>query len=201
MRSVYYEEMDHIWAKYKNKIKRIGYINFLTKSPSELQKILTMSYKDLHYGVMANAIAVGKPRPKVKYSILKLRRLIALWTDKGVMTGNYNITYSAKDINKEFPMFDRQTYELKPTISTINRIKVLLIKHFIGHYNEMVEIERDKGNFAHNYITNLKELRGFFLNKLKFNPAEANNLVNLYRGGAAQQEVWDFSENLHKSMF
>lgn len=201
MRSVYYEEMDHIWAKYKNKIKRMGYVNFLTKSPVTLQNILTMSYKDLHYEIEEKAEAEGKPRPKVKYSILKLRRLIALWTDKGVMTGNYNITYSSKDVNKEFPMFDRQTYELKPTVSTINRIKVLLVKHFIGHYNEMVEVERSKGNYEHKYITNLKDLRGFFMNKLRFNSAEANHLVNLYRGGAAQQEIWDFSENLHNSMF
>lgn len=201
MRSVYYEEMDHIWFKYKNKIKRLGYINFLVKPEADLQKMLTMSYKDLHYEIKEQAIAVGKPRQKVRYSILKLRRLIALWTEKGVMNGNFNVTYSAKDVNKSFPMFDRQTYALKPSVNTINRIKVLLIKHFIEHYNEMVEVERNKGNFEHNYITNLKELRSFFLNKLKLNTAEANHLTNLYKGGSAQQEVWDFSENLHHSMF
>ena len=197
MRSVYNEEMDIIWNKYKKRIDNIGYLNFLEDEDEVLQQYLKFSFKELLEAVKTRGAIFGLERKKINYSILKLRRLIALWKNKDVMCGNFEVTYKDDDKYMNFPMFDRQNYDIMPTVNTIHKIKVKLLDKLIEDYNNYVDDTKAKRPDL-KYITNLRELRMFLIVKCEIEPKKATNLTNIYKAGAAKKEVWDFSDNLEK---
>ena len=93
-------------------------------------------------------------------------------------------------------MFDRQNFKIQPTCETIKKIKTKIIKKYIDEYNEYVDDKRQKGDKETKYITNLKDLRLFFLTKMETDPQTATYLTNVYKEGSARSEVREFSENL-----
>lgn len=196
MRSVYFEEMDMFWSKYQDKVHEIGYIDFLVADEKFLQNQLSLEFKELFLEILANNGPIKKTRKEISYSVLKLRRLIALWNNKNVMTGNYDITFKDKDKYQEFPMFDKQNFVIEPTLETVRKIKVKIINNYIEDYNQYVDEQRLKGNTEPKYISNLKDLRLFFMSKLELDSKTATYLTGVYREGSARNEVRDFSENL-----
>lgn len=195
MRSVYYEEMDMFWERYQNKIHEIGYIDFLMADDQLLQKFLKIDFKELFDEIKENRGGL-KTKKEISYSILKLRRLIALWNYKNVMEGDYTITFKDNDKYKEFPMYDRQNFTIEPTLDTVKKIKVKIINNYIEDYNSYVETQHARGNFDIKYITNLKDLRMFFISKMELDSKTASYLTGVYRDGSARNEVREFSENL-----
>lgn len=195
MRSVYNEEMDIVWLKYQKKIERMGYLKFLEMSDNEIQRILKLDFKELLESVKTRGAIWGKDRKEIKYSVLKLRRLIALWKTKGVMCGDFNVTYKPNDKYMSFPLFDKQNYEVMPSENTIHKIKIKLIDKFIDDYNNYVD---NNGHRKLKPITNLRELRMFLMADCGCEPAIATSLTNMYKIGSAKKEVWDFSDKLDK---
>lgn len=195
MRSVYSEEMDIIWLKYQKKIQNIGYLKFLEMPDVAIQNYLKLDFKFLLQAVKTRGAIFGKERKEIKYSVLKLRRLIALWKTKGVMCGDFNVSYKENDKYMNFPLFDKQNYEVMPSENTIHKIKVKLLDKFIEDYNNYADDHRHKGLKP---ITNLKELRTFLIADCGCEPPMATYLTNLYKTGSAKKEVWDFSDKLEK---
>ena len=193
MRSVYFEEMDMFWDRYAKKINAIGYVSFLETDEKQLQKFLRVSYKELLQEIVTD-VHCQKGEPQIKYSLLKLRRLIALWTAKNVMCGPYIVSYRPNDERKEFPCYSGQSFNIYPTVSTIKGIKVKIIKDLIDDYNAYVDEIRAKGRTDHAYIRNLKDLRTFFMSRMEIPQEVATRLVDIYREGSAKKEVVDFSE-------
>jgi len=195
MRSVYFEEMDMFWERYQNKIHEIGYIDFLMADDELLQRVLRVDFKELFDEIKENKGGL-KTRKEISYSILKLKRLIALWSYKNVMEGDFNVTFKDTDKYKDFPMYDKQNFTIEPTLDTIKKIKVKIINNYIEDYNSYVEDQHKRGNFAAKYITNLKDLRMFFISKMELDSKTASYLTGVYRDGSARNEVREFSENL-----
>ena len=79
MRSVLNEEMDVVWDNYEKRIKELGFKNMMLSSQRDLMNYFTLNFKNLYYQVKYKNQDLGKSRGEVRYSILKLRRLVALW--------------------------------------------------------------------------------------------------------------------------
>ena len=193
MRSVYSDQMDIIWAEFKAKIDQIGLIDFLTKTEPTLQKKMAVSYKDLFLKVKQQAQNAGKNRNEVKYCLLKLKRLIALWSKKSVVCGDFRVTYSTSDIHLAFPLFSSQNFDIMPTAKTIKTLKGKLIADLVKNYNARLE-KLDMERFSS--IKNLNDLRCFLMSKYHIEAGTANGLANLYKEYSAKAEVNEFSKTL-----
>ena len=194
MRSVFSEEMDVIWNKYDKVIFRFGSIEFLEADEEYLQKMLKLNFKELLQHVKARACIFGKTRPQVRYSVLKLRRLIALWSEKNVLCGDFKITYRDSDIYRQFPLFDRQNFEVMPSVYSIRKMKAKIIDKFIEENNRMFVEHSKKDELKP--IKNLKDLRQFFYYELGFDNKLSTELTNIYKEYSAKNEVRDFSDSL-----
>ena len=119
MRSVLNEEMDVVWDNYEKRIKELGFKNMMLSSQRDLMNYFTLNFKNLYYQVKYKTQDLGKSRGEVRYSILKLRRLVALWVKSNVWAVDGGINYSANDKRREFPLFRCQRPNIVPMPKTI----------------------------------------------------------------------------------
>lgn len=197
MRSIYNEEIDLVWSNYENLINRLGFYKMLETSDEELQQIFTMKYKDLYYQVKNANIDKGKTKGEVRYSILKLRRLIAVWYNHKVWEMNSGIHYSYRDGHKQFPRFDRQNPDVIPSIKTIHKLQAKVLHQYIEDHNSRVDELRQKGSKdgakTPRYICNLRDLRTYLIAECKMDTDTATYFTKLYGSVVATKEVNDFS--------
>lgn len=194
MQSVLNNEMEIFWSEYRKLIKKEGVKNILEKSVPTLRKNLSIEYKSLFQDAKKKASRQGKTRSQTSYSVLKLRRLIALWSDKGVVGGNYVITYK-NDPYSKFPLFSSQNFTVAPTVKTVQKIKATLLSNIVEKHNREVRRATKLGQPAGKQITNLSELRMFLIFKLGINPKAVPELLALYKDQSVKTDK-GFSDGL-----
>ena len=180
MKSVLNDEMDLFWSSYRKSIKKEGIKSILEKSTPALRKSLSVEYKTLFQQAKKKAKRAGKTRTQTSYSVLKLRRLIALWSTKGILGGEYNISYKNDPYGK-FPLFDRQNFTVAPTTKTVEKIKATLLFNVVEKYNKEVRKNIREGKTELKPITNLSQLRIFLIFKMGINPKAVPALMALYK--------------------
>lgn len=193
MRSVLNEEMDIVWENYERKIKELGFKNMMLTPQKELMQYFTLNFKNLFYQVKYRNQDLGKSRAEVSYSILKLRRLVALWVKSNVWVVDGGISYSLKDKRNEFPLFRCQRPNIVPMPKTIKRMQAKCLHQFIEDYNENYEQNKQQGKSKTPYIRNLRDLRNVLMTKADMTELEANQIIRLYGSVVAKKEVNDFS--------
>lgn len=201
MRSIFKEEIDIVWDNYDYMIKTLGFYKMVQTPAEELQKIFTMQYRDLYYQVKENNIAKGKSRGQISYSILKLRRLIALWNKNNIWKMNSQIHYSYRDANNQFPKFDRQNPDIIPTVKTIQRLQAKVLHQYIENHNQKVDEQIANKSFEGKrprYIRNLRDLRLCLMSECRLDEALASELTKKYADVVANKEVNDFSTQIEE---
>ena len=198
MRSIFKEEIDIVWDNYDYLIRTLGFYKMVESSTQELQKLFTLKYKDLYFQVKNSNFAKGKTKNEVGYSILKLRRLIAVWNKNNIWKMNSGIHYSAKDTRNQFPKFDRQNPDVIPTERTIQRLQAKVLHQYIENHNNRVDEliankQLDDNGKKPRYITNLRDLRLCLMSECKLDEELASELTRKYANVVAHKEVNDFS--------
>ncbi len=176
MRNIYEEELDILWDNYNNLMDIIGFDTVLTASTEELQNKFALKYKQVHYQV--KEVNSWKPRNVMKYNLLKLRRLFAIWRENNVVLIEGGILYSDRDTYKQFPKYNRQNPTVYPTEKTINKLRV---KALVGYVEEK-------------QLKDLRSLRASLIRGLGLDNDTANFLTRLYGKMQARSEVNKFSE-------
>ncbi|MDY2695718.1 MAG: hypothetical protein SOV27_00970 [Eubacteriales bacterium] len=193
MRSVLNEEMDVVWDNYEKRIKELGFKNMMLSSQRDLMNYFTLNFKNLYYQVKYKNQDLGKSRVEVRYSILKLRRLVALWVKSNVWAVDGGINYSANDKRREFPLFRCQRPNIIPMPKTIKRMQAKCLHQFIEDYNANYVKNVQQGKSKTPYIRNLRDLRNVLMTHADMNEIEANQIIKLYGSVVAKKEVNDFS--------
>ncbi|MBE7074572.1 MAG: hypothetical protein E7376_01130 [Clostridiales bacterium] len=199
MRSVLNEEMDIIWYNYGKTIEQLGFKKMMFSSCEELQKLFTLNYKDLFNQVKSMNQKVGKSRQEVSYSILKLRRLMALWQKNKVWVVDGGISYSNGDVYNEFPNFASQNPKVIPSVVTIKKLQAKAIHKYIKDYNANYARNVFFGRSHIKVIRNLRDLRNVLVAHERLSDATANSIVRLYSEIVAKKEVSDFSNEIPDS--
>ena len=193
MRSVFNEEMDVIWANYEATIKKLGFRAMMLASVPTLQKLFELDYRDLFYQVKDCAKYQGKSKQEISYSILKLRRLMALWQKSNVWTVEGGITYKPNDKYGDFPLFQCQTPVITPTEKTIKRLQAKCLHQYIENYNANVAHNIVNGRSKVHYIRNLRDLRNVLMAHERISEVVVNDIIKLYGSVEAKKEVNDYS--------
>ncbi|MBQ3494978.1 MAG: hypothetical protein IJA69_06130, partial [Clostridia bacterium] len=170
-------------------------------SEYELQDLFTMPYKELYYHVKNTNLEKGKTRGQVSYSVLKLRRLVAVWNRGKVWDVDCNIDYSYRDANNQFPKFDKQNPQIIPTIKTVQRLKAKALHNYIEAYNKNVDKILEEKSYVGQkprYIRNLRDLRLCLMSDCKFGEAKASEITKKYGAIIAKKEVHDFSNEINE---
>ncbi len=176
MRNLYEEELDILWDNYKDIMDIIGFDTVLTASTEELQSKFALKYKQIYYQVKdANS---WKPKNVMKYNLLKLRRLFAIWKENNIVLIEGGVSYSERDTYKQFPKYNMQNPTVYPTEKTINKLRV---KALVGYVEEK-------------QLKDLRSLRASLIRGLGFDNDTANFLTKLYGKMQARSEVNKFSE-------
>lgn len=176
MRNIYDEELDILWDNYNDILNKVGFYSMLEDNTKSLQEKFTLLYKQLYFQVKeANS---WKPKNEMKYNLLKLRRLLAIWNNSEIIQLEGDIHFSEKDKNHQFPLFSMQNPKVVPTIKTINRLR---IKALVGYVEEK-------------NIKDLRVLRWHLMKYLKIDERKATFLTQLYRKMQAKKEINDFSQ-------
>ncbi len=176
MRNIYDEELDILWDNYNDIMDKVGFDSMLTASTETLQNEFALKYKQVHYQVKeANS---WKPRNVMKYNLLKLRRLFAIWKENNVVLIEGGISYSERDVYKQFPRYNRQNPTVYPTVKTVNKLRV---KALVGYVEEK-------------NIKDLRSLRASLMRGLGLDNDTANFLTRLYGKMQARSEVNNYSE-------
>lgn len=192
MRSVLNEEMDLIWDEYAKKISELGFKKMMTTPISELQSIFTLNYKDLFYLVKDINLELGKTRDEIRYSELKLRRLMAIWQKNGIWAVDGGISYSKNDPRNQFPMFASQRPDIVPTIKTIAKLKAKCLHQFIVDFNANYQ-QNLLAKSKTKVIKNLRDLRNVLMAYEDMDETTANSIIKLYGSAVAKKEINDFS--------
>ena len=193
MRSVLSNEMDLILKMYDRKIKKYGFYAITRYSNNDLKKMFTLNYKDLFLITKNMSEGKGLSREQASYSILKLRRMIALWEKQGIFSIPGGVYYSIKDKNEQFPMFSSQSFNIVPTIKTIKSIQAKIVKEYIDNYNNKIT----QSGLGNRYlIKNLKDLRNSLMKNQYMKAEDANKIVKIYGQIAASDELANFSKTI-----
>lgn len=193
MRSVYSEEMDLIWECYERIILDVGFKGMMLNSEKVLINAFTLNYKDLFYKVIENN--KFKSREEISYSVLKLRRLMALWYKNNVWDIEGGVSYKVKDRFKQFPLFKSQSPLISPLNKTIDKLRAKCLHKYIEDYNKMCKTDSYKSNSKVKHISNLRDLRNVLVSYEKIDEASANEIIKLYGSVVAKKEVNDFSND------
>ena len=175
MRNIYNEELDILWDNYDNICDSTQRTAILKLDNDALRRYFTLNYKDLFYQV--KTANLYKPRNQMKYNLLKLRRLLALWVNNNIITLEGGISYSVNDPYKQFPLFRTQSPKVIPTIKTINKLRVKALVSYAKDHN----------------IQDFRQLR-MSLIKNDFSNAQVNFLTDLYKKMQARSEMNNYSE-------
>lgn len=193
MRSVYNEEMDIIWENYEQIIKKIGFRSMMLATYPTLQKLFELDYRDLFYQVKNNSKAQGKSKQEISYSILKLRRLMAMWQKSNVWLVEGGVSYKPTDRYEEFPLFQCQTPLIVPTEKTLKRLQAKCLHQYIENYNANVAQNIASGRSKVHYIRNLRDLRNVLIAHERISEVIVNDIIKLYGSVEAKKEVNDYS--------
>lgn len=194
MRSVYNEEMDIIWANYEKIIQQIGFRAMMLATYPTLQRIFELDFKDLYYQVKNASSKQGRSRQEISYSILKLRRLVAMWEQSNVWKVEGGITYKEKDKYHHFPLFQKQIPHIVPTEKTLKYMQAKCLHQYIANYNANCDKNRLSGRSKVAYIRNLRDLRNVLISHEQIAEVVVNDIIKLYGNNAGvNKEVNDFS--------
>ncbi len=166
MRNIYKDELEVLLANYDEKFDRMlikdGLIALLKKSNDELREDFALRYKTIHMQVKAKNSY--KPRNQLKYNLLKLRRIFAIWKNTNIVFIEGGLRYSDADKYKQFPKYNMQNPTIWPTDKTLNRIRVKALGLYIQSNN----------------ITDLRSLRGILVKRFKMDGKTANFYVDVF---------------------
>ena len=193
MRSVFNEEIDIVWENYESRIQKLGFRKMMLMSQRSLMEYFTLNYKNLYFQVKHRNEKLGKTRKEVSYSILKLRRLIALWIESDVWKVEGGVSFTATDRYKQFPMFSCQRPDIIPMPKTIKRLQAKCLNQFILDYNEICKKYSSASRSKVKAIHNLRDLRNVLISTQGFSEQESNQVIKMYGSVVAKREVNDFS--------
>ena len=193
MRSVFNEEMDIIWNNYEKTIKKIGFRAMMLATYPTLQRVFELDFKDLFYQVKNQNEGLGKSKQEVSYSILKLRRLVALWEKNNVWEVEGGVSFKANDKYHDFPLFQCQTPLIVPTEKTLKYMQAKCLHQYIQDYNANCDKNKAMGRSKVHYIRNLRDLRNVLMAHERISEVVVNDIVKLYGVAGAKKEVSDFS--------
>lgn len=196
MRSVLDSMMDYIFRLYVAKANELGFDKIMKLSKEELQKEFTLDYKKLYNYVVDYGTTIGKPREKISYDVLKLRRLIAMWDKRGVISVEGGVSYMENDVYGSFPVFVGQQFTFEPTPETVDSIISKTVDTFIESYNHKVNEMRLDSKYR---IRNLRDLRNALIKVKKLKPEVATEVARIYGKNSSKLEVYDFSKNSIKN--
>lgn len=185
MNSVIKNNASLVWDYYTKRIGLVDDNEFITTPGNELKGFLKFSYKDMLNSVIKKAKTQGKSTKQIKYESVKLRRTIAKLVREGVITGDFSISYSERDILNEFPIFDKENFEIYPTDKAINILRVNVIQNNVDLYNSHAKENGKKG------ISDLRGLRNFLINGLKVGEHNATVLIKIYNEVKTSQTAWN----------
>lgn len=177
MRNIYDEELDILWKNYDDIIDKVGYYDMLNEDSESLKHSFTLLYKQIYYQVKEENSY--KERGEMKYNLLKLRRIFAIWQLNNVVDIEGGIRYAEKDKYKQFPKYNMQNPLIVPTIKTINKLRMKALLNF-ADTQEMKDLRSLRG-----------ALKGIGLDNEK-----SNFLTDLYKKMQQRNEVNDFSQKL-----
>ncbi len=179
MRNIYKEELEVLLANYDDKLDEIlaneGLVSLLKKSTDELRNDFALRYKTVHMQVKAKY--AYKPRKELRYNLLKLRRIFALWKNTNIVLIEGGLRYSDTDKYKQFPIYNRQNPTIWPTDKTLNRIRVKALGMYIQE----------------NKIKDLRSLRATLIKKFGLDNDTANSYVDIFRRMHSKKVLNNFS--------
>lgn len=193
MRSVFNEEMDIIWDNYEKIIKRIGFRGMMLATYPTLKRVFELDFKDLFYQVKKQNEGIGKSKQEVSYSILKLRRLVALWEKNNVWEVEGGVSFKPEDKYHDFPLFQCQTPLIAPTEKTLKYMQAKCLHQYIEDYNANSDKNKLNGRSKVHYIRNLRDLRNVLIAHERISEVVVNDIVKLYGIAGAKKEVSEFS--------
>lgn len=185
MNSVIKNNASFVWDYYAKRIGLVDDNEFITTSNSELKDFLKFNYKDMLNIVIKNAKEQGKSSKQTKYEYIKFKRTIAKLVGEGVLAGDFSVSYSERDILNEFPIFDKENFEIYPTNKTISILRVNVIQTNVDMYNNYAKENGKKE------ISDLRGLRNFLVNGLKVGEHNATVLTKIYNEVKTTQSVWN----------
>ena len=179
MRNIYKDELEVLLANYDeildNLLKSEGLVSLLKKSNHELRDDFALKYKTVHMQVKERYSY--KPRNELKYNLLKLRRIFALWSNTNIVFIEGGLRYADTDTYHQFPKYNRQNPTIWPTDKTLNRIRVKALGLYI----------QDKK------IKDLRSLRGTLVRKFGLDNGTANFYVDVFRRMHSKKVMNNFS--------
>lgn len=176
MRYIYDEELNVLWDDYSDIMNRVGLESMLTSRYSELKNKFALKYKQVYYQV--KLVNMWKPENVMKYNLLKLRRLFAIWQENNIILIEGGIEYSINDKYKKFPKYNKQNPIVYPTEKTINKFRV----------KALVKYAEENG------FKDLRALRGSLIKNLGLSNERANFLIKLYAKMQSKRELNNYSE-------
>ena len=167
MRNINIDEIAIYYKNYEGIIDELlvskSLKEILEMSDEQLKKLFTLNYKDLYFQV--KTMNEHKTKPEISYSILKLRRLSAIWHEMGAIEIEGGVKYASSDKYHQFPLFQYQSPKVYPTEKNLNRIRVKALGIYVQEYN----------------ISDLRELRGHLKFKLGLEKDMIDKYSNIYK--------------------
>ena len=167
MRNINIDEIAIYYKNYEDRLdelmKKLTLKEILEMSDDELKKLFTLNYKDLYFQV--KFLNAHKTKPEISYSILKLRRLSAIWHEMDAIEIDGGVTYADTDTYHQFPMFQSQNPVVYPSGKNLDRIRVKALGIYVKENN----------------ISDLRELRSHLYFKLGLSNEVTNKYVQLYK--------------------
>ena len=179
MRNIYKEELKVLLANYDDKLNEIleneGLVSLLKKSNDELRNDFALRYKTVHMQVKAKYSY--KPRKELRYNLLKLRRIFALWKNTNIVLIEGGLRYSDNDKYNQFPIYNMQNPTIWPTDKTLNRIRVKALGIYVQAQG----------------IKDLRSLRATLIRKFGLDNDTANFYVDVFRRMHSKKVLNNFS--------
>ena len=179
MRNIYKEELEVLLANYDDKLDDIlareGLVSLLKKSNDELRNDFALKYKTVHMQVKSKYSY--KPRKELRYNLLKLRRIFALWKNTNIVLIEGGLRYTDGDKYNQFPLYSMQNPTIWPTDKTLNRIRVKALGMYIQD----------------NKIKDLRSLRATLIKKFGLDNDTANFYVDVFRRMHSKKVLNNFS--------
>ena len=177
MQSIQKDEIDILYRNYEYSIDQLlkgkTLKEVLSATNEELREQFALAYKSLYFQVkFENAY---KTKPEISYSILKLRRIAAIWHEMGVIEIDGGVTYKDSDKYRQFPLFASQSPTVYPTEKTLDRIRVKAIGLYIQEVNERERQGNGKG------IHDLRQLRTHLIYNLEIDRETAEKYVRVFK--------------------
>ncbi len=178
MRNIYSEELGILLKNYNDTMDRLGFEKMLTASTQELQSRFALKYKQVYFQVKEENS--WKPENVMRYNLLKLKRLFAIWKENNIVLIEGGIRYSFKDKYKKFPKYNKQNPYVYPTEKTINKLRVKTLVRYV---------EGKK-------IKDLRSLRSSLIKNMGIDNETANFLIKLYGKMQAKSEINNYSQKI-----